>query len=242
MIYLVKSGKLHLFKSVLILVLFSPVLIAQHPNDSGWVRFGPDYEFREGFYGNIDMVKANRPIPPARIVSELSHFDHGFYKKVLSTEEMSLYDDQGVRISLKTKDIWGYAYQGEIYVQVGERFHRLILEGNISRFLASSTTWEKSYGSPDGSKSGYTSTGHYFRRAPIYTNITREGEVYLLDMEENLMKGYYPEALMHLLERDSVLYHDYVNLGKSQRKKQMRQFIVRYNQRHPLYLPATSIN
>ena len=238
MIHLALPGKLQIIKLVLIFLLFSPVLIAQHPSDSGWVRFGPDYEFQDGFYGNIEMVKSNRPISPARVVCEMDSFDKKFYKKVLSAEEITLYDDQGVRIKLKTRDIWGYAYQGEIYLQVGGRFHRIILEGNFSRFLASSTTWLKTYGSPDEASTGHTSTGHFYQNVPIYTNITMDGEVYLLDMEENAIKGYYPDALMQLLERDSLLLHEYVNLEDRQRKKQMQEFIRRYNQRHPLYFPS----
>ncbi|MCK4745633.1 MAG: hypothetical protein KAT15_01290, partial [Bacteroidales bacterium] len=194
MVYRDNSGIYLQIKVILIFLLFTPVLIAQVPRDSGMVRYNFDYEFRDGFYANIEMVKANRPIPPARVVSDLDRFDHEFYKRILSAEDIFMYDDQGVQVFLKSKDVWGYAYKGVIYIQVGNRFHRLILDGNISRFMASSTTWEKFYASP-GDSSAYqpiTSGPNNWRR-PIYTYTTRGGAVYLLDFEMNVMKAYYPE-------------------------------------------------
>lgn len=241
MICLVKSGKLQLISTVLMALLFCPVLSAQLPLESGWVKFGPAYEFRDGFYATIDMVKANRPIHPARVVSKRDRFDKKFYKRVLSAEEIVLHDDQGVRTSLKTREIWGYAFQGELYIQLGGRFHRLNLEGAISRFLASSTTWQKVYDPRDKSSDGYT-TNKYYGGVPIYANVTLAGHVYLLDLEENVVKGYHPETMMLLLERDTVLYLEYENLEYRQREKQMQQFIARYNQRNPIYFPASGID
>lgn len=243
MICLVKAGKFQLISSVLIFLFYCPVLIAQHPPDSGWVRYDPGYKFRDGVYSNIRMVRTNHPIPPARIVTALDRFDSDFYELLLAAEEIVLFDDKGVQFSLKTNELWGYAYMGVLYMQVGGSFQRLLLEGNISRFLASSTTWEEMHGRPPDPHGYKPATATYpnYRR-PVYRMVTREGKVYLLDFERNEIKAYHQEALAELLKRDSELYHEYSGLKIGQRNKQMREFINRYNQRHPLFFPAASNN
>lgn len=226
-------------KIMIVLVLCTPLLTAQGNQDSLMVRYGPYYEFRDGIYMNIRMVKANRPIPFSRLVTDLDRNDHSFYEKMLSGEHISLYDNQGVAIELKNRDLWGYAYQGEMYIQVGGSFHRLMLDGNISRFLASSTTWQEYRGLPPD-PNGYkrvTATYPHHRR-PVYRSVTREGKIYLLDFEKNEMKAYHPDALAELLQRDPELHREYADLRFSQRKKRMLEYIQRYNNRHPLYFPA----
>ena len=45
--------------------------MAQEGEGEMLVRYTPDFEFRDGIYANFDMVLANDPIPPARIVTDL---------------------------------------------------------------------------------------------------------------------------------------------------------------------------
>lgn len=215
--------------AILMLLLFAPVLVAQDLPVNRMVRYGPEYEFRDEIYTSIEMVKANRPIPPSRIVTDLDRFDNKFYEQLLSDENIVLYDDLGVRALLKSKNVWGYAFNGVLYIQIGNRFHRLILEGSISRFMASATTYEKTYSSPGDP---------YYRGRPMYYNTTSERKVYLLDFESNVMSVYYPEVLGELLMRDAELYKEYNALARRQRKKRQLEFIQRYNERHPLYFPA----
>ena len=84
MVYRDNSGIYLQIKAILIMLLSTPVLIAQVSQDSGMVRYNFDYEFRDGIYTSIEMVKANSPIPPARVVSDLDRFDHEFYKRILT--------------------------------------------------------------------------------------------------------------------------------------------------------------
>jgi len=224
---------------MLVLVLIAPVLMAQRGQDSLLVRFGPSYEFRDGIYMNIRMVKANRPIPFSRLLAEPDRIDHGFYEKVLSSKHIALYNRQGIPVELETKDLWGYAYQGEIYIQVGGGFHRLMLDGNISRFRASATTWQE-YGGQPPDPNGYrrvTATYPHHRR-PLYRPVTGEGKMYLLDFEKNEMKAFDSDALAELLQRDPELYGEFAGLRSRERKKRMLEYIQKYNNRHPLYLPA----
>ena len=224
---------------ILVLFLFVPLLAAQDPPDTPLVRYSPGYEFKDGIYMNPDMVRANRPIPPARIVSERDDFDNQFYNELLKAEYIVLSNDQGVREYIRPDQMWGYAYKGVLYIQLSGSFQRLMLEGNLSRFKASATTYEKRNPNPKDS-SLYMPSYHYRYRSrmrPRYDNPTRYRADYLLDLETNTLNNYTPDDLQKILIRDTDLFLEYSALKRSQRKKRQLEFIQRYNDRHPLYLP-----
>ncbi len=221
------------------LLLLAPLLMSQLPQDTTWVRFGPDYSFRDGIYAHFDMVMTNSPIPPSRVVSELEDFNKKFYKTVLSEDYLVLHDNQGVEVSVEIKEIWGYAYKGIMYLQLGGQFHRLLPEGRISRFVASSTIWEELHPiDPEGYR---PYSDHAKRYSPIFVEVTKRHEIFLLYFEKNTMKAYDPETLLDLLEGDSLLSQEYASLPLRKQKKKMPDFMRRYNESHPIYLPAYGI-
>lgn len=238
MIYQFKSNIYLKIMAMQLLLLLVPVVMAQLPQDTVMLRFGHDFRFRDGIYANFAMVKANCPIPPARLVTDQKFGNHDFYKEALSEESLVLYDDQGVRVMVESRNIWGYAYKGTMYLQLGGRFHRLLPEGILSRFIASAAVWEE-LGPGSGRSEGYlpysTSSKRY---NPVYFEVARRNEVLLLDFENNLMTSFSPEVLLEKLEKDSVLHREYKSLGKHKQKRRMLEYFQRYNQRHPFYLPS----
>lgn len=222
--------------AILILIHFVPSLTAQDLPDTRMVVYSPDYEFRDGIYMNPGMVKINRPIPPARIMSDRDKFDNKFYNDLLKNEFIVLNDSRGVRKLIKPEQLWGYANKGELYIQIAKSFQRLILEGNISRFMASATTYEERSLSPRDS-SLINSNYYRSRMRPSYVNPTRNRAVYLYDFEKNTLYNDTPDDLEKILVRDSQLLLEYSALKRSQRKKRQLEFIKRYNERNPLYLP-----
>jgi hypothetical protein len=222
---------------ILSLLLFVALLGAQDPSDKTLVRYRPGYEFRDGIYMNPDMVRANRPIPPARIVSERDDFDNQFYNELLKTEYIVLSNDQGVREYIRPYQMWGYAYKGVLYIQIAGSFQRLMLEGNLSRFKASATTYEEGNPNPKGSSLYMPSYRYRSWMQPSYANPTVYRAVYLLDLETNTLNNYTPDDLEKIFIRDPELLLEYSALKRSQRKKRQLEFIQRYNDRNPLYLP-----
>jgi hypothetical protein len=176
------------------------------------------------------------------VVTDLEDFNKKFYENVLSEGSMVLYDDQGVRVVVNNRNIWGYAYMGTMYLQIGGRFHRLLSEGMLSRIIASATVWEE-LGPGSGEAEGYlpysTSSKRY---NPVYFEVARRKEILLLNFEDNLLTAFSPEALMSKLEKDSVLYREYSSLGDRKRKKRMVEYVKIYNQRHPIYFPADCVD
>ncbi|MCK5137165.1 MAG: hypothetical protein KAR19_15370 [Bacteroidales bacterium] len=215
-------------KGLLMLLMLVPALVAQDVEGIRMVKYTHEFEFRNGIFANLEMVKANRPISPARIITDLDIFDRDFYKKVTANKEIVIYDDNGVKKLMKTKDVWGYGRIGELYINVGNKFHRIYYLGSISRFIASETTYTpESY--------GYDYFSKYFHSNNI---ITAKHKEYLYDFESNEVREYNTETVGELLKSDPELYAEYNDLRKRQKKKMKLVFIHRYNEKHPLYFPA----
>jgi len=183
-------------------------LWAQGQQERPLVPYSRDYKFRDGLYLNIDAVRLNHPIPLGRIVTDLNNYNRDFFDEMIIQEEIILYDESGVRVSIRTGDIWGYARNGRVYNMLGGNFQRIILEGSISHFIASATTSEKVPNAPSDSRLSSSSTQDLYRSRSFYRHyayVSAEGKVSLFDFESNTLTGYNPGALAKLLERDSVL-------------------------------------
>jgi hypothetical protein len=234
--------KIPLLLALYLLICPLRILMAQEEEEIPLVPYTPDYKFRDGIYLGIQDVKSNDPIPLARIVSERISYDREFFDELILKGHIVLYDYAGVRAVVNTSDIWGYALHGRLHIMVGGRFQRIILQGSISQFMASETTHEKTYFADEDTVDYYTTTEDLhreFHKKYYYRNLTAEGKLCLFDFESNALEAYDPSALGKLLERDSLLFSEYTSLRTREKKKQMVNFIRRYNQNHPLYFPAT---
>ena len=220
-------------------LILVPELVAQQGEGDGMVKYSAEFEFRDGIFANFDMVKANRPIPPARIVTDVDMFDRAFYDKVTNGKEIVIYDENGVKKVMKTKDIWGYGRNGALYINVGSAFHRISFVGNICHFVASVTTYNPNYYDPYY-YNPYYSNSYYNPRygMPRSSYSSSELRQYLLDFETGEVLDYDTESVEVLLMKDPELADEYHAL-RSRKQKQMKfVFIRRFNERHPLYFPA----
>ena len=128
--------KLIRLSGILALLMLAQITAGQE-EERNMVEYSHDFEFKEGIYANFEMVKANDPIPPARIVTDVDMFDRAFYDKITSGKEIVIYDENGVKKVMKTANIWGYGRNGILYIHVGAAFHRISFVGSISHFVAS---------------------------------------------------------------------------------------------------------
>ena len=87
-------------------------LTAQEPEEVPKTVYSPGYVFKDGLFLSIDDVSANDPIPLARIVSDRYVYDKDFFDELIIKKQVIFYDDAGVRASVRTKDVWGYALHG----------------------------------------------------------------------------------------------------------------------------------
>ncbi len=116
----------------------------------GMVKYTPDFRFRDGIYVNFDQVKQNSPIPKAKLLTSTDYNDKEFFKKLLESEKIYYYDGMGVRQEVNVSNIWGYARNGVLYIQVQKNFNRITFVGSICHFVADVTTYDNRYYSPYG--------------------------------------------------------------------------------------------
>ncbi len=220
-------------------LILAPALFAQGEEGAGMVKYSADFEFHDGIYANFDMVKANDPVPPARIVTDIDMFDREFYDKVTMGKEIVIYDDNGVKKVMKTRSIWGYSRNGVLYINVGTKFHRVSFVGSICHFVATMTTYNPNYYDPYAINP-YYSNSYYNNRynMPNSNYSNTELKQYLLDFESGEVMEYDTESVGVLLMRDPELADEYEAL-RPRKKKQMKfVYIRRFNEKHPLYFPA----
>jgi hypothetical protein len=221
------------------LSLITPLVIAQPDQEREMVRYAPGFMFREGIYANFEMVKANRPIPPARIVTDVELADRTFYETVTSNKEIAIYDDNGVKMEVKTANIWGYGRNGALYINVGSAFHRISFVGSISHFVASVTTYNPNYYDPYYYNPYYSNSYYYNRYSMPQSNYANsELRQYLLDFDSGEVLDYEIESVEVLLMKDPELADEFGALSNRKKKQMKFVFIRRYNEKHPLYFPA----
>ena len=203
------------------------------------VKYSSEFQFGDGIYANFDMVLANYPIPPARIVTDLDMFDRAFYEKITAGKEIIIYDENGVKKELPTHEIWGYGRNGVLYINVGSAFHRISFVGSICHFVATVTTYNPNYYDPYYYNPYYSSSYYYNRYSmPQSNTASTDLRQYLLDFETGDVMEYDTESVEVLLMKDPELADEYHSLSNRKKKQMKFVFIRRFNERHPLYFPA----
>lgn len=219
------------------------------------VKYTPDFRFKDGIYLNFEQVKSNNPIPKAKLLTSVDYNDREFFRKLLDNDKIYFYDNMGIRQEIVKGEIWGYARNGILYVQIQENFNRITFIGNISHFVADITTYDsRYYNSPYGyngyydpyyySPYGYGSYySPYSPYSPYYSpyrnsNMSRnELKQYIIDFENGKVLEFDIHNTELLLMKDGEIYEEWANLPRRKRKELMFVYIRKYNEKNPLYIP-----
>lgn len=219
------------------------------------VKFTPDFRFRDGIYLNFEQVKANDPIPKAKLLTSTDYNDREFFKKLIESGKIYYYDNMGIRQEVVTNDIWGYSRNGILYIQVQENFFRITFVGSICHFVADITTYDpRYYNSPYGYYDPYYSYYSPYSMYPGYgygsyypgsyypyrqSNYARsEVKQYLIEFETGKIMEFDMQNTEMLLMKDPQLYEEYVQLPRKKRKDLMFVYIRKFNEKNPLYIPV----
>ena len=242
---------LKVLRTVFLISLFSsfvPASVSYGQETEGMVKYTPDFRFSDGIYLTFDQVKFNKPIPKAKLLTSVDYNDREFFKKILEGDKIYFYDNMGVRQEVVRSNIWGYARNGVLYVQIQENFNRITFVGNICHFVADITSYDsRSYGSPYGYYDPYYSPygyGSYYNPyyspyySPYRSNMGRsELKQYIIDFESGKVLEFDVENTELLLMKDNTLYEEYVQLSRRKRKDLMFVYIRKFNEKNPLYIP-----
>ncbi|MFC2079958.1 hypothetical protein ACFLRQ_00625 [Bacteroidota bacterium] len=218
--------------NLLMFVAFSAAMNGQEVPE-GMVKYTPEYEFEDGIYPNFLSVKRSMPIPKTRIVTDVDLFSRDFYEQVTEEKRIVFYDDNGVQQELKTSNIWGYARNGVLYINLGSKFHRISFVGNISHFVATITTYNSGYYDPYY-RSGYPNR---YYNSPSSSYASTEVRQYLIDFQTGELHEFEASSVEILLMKDPELYDEYISLRRKMKKQYKFVYIRKYNEKHPLYFP-----
>src|SRR5450759_1042266 len=156
------SKVLKIFLLVNLVVLVHTLISIYGQDKEGMVKYTPDFRFKDGIYINFDQVKLNKPIPKAKLLTSVDYNDREFFKKIMISYKIYFYDDLGVRQDLAISNIWGYARNGVLYIQIQENFNRITFVGSICHFVADVTSYDPRYSnSPYGYYDPYYSPYGY---------------------------------------------------------------------------------
>lgn len=250
-----------LFRILLLLVTIGSVLsflqLSAQENE-GMVKYTPDFRFTDGIFLNFDQVKANSPIPKAKILTSTDYNDKDFFKNLMSGEKIYFYDGMGIRQEVEKNSIWGYSRNGVLYVQIQGNFNRITFIGNICHFVADITSYDsRYYNSPYGYYDPYYSPyyspyyypyygnyGSYYSPYGSYYSPNRQNtgrnelRQYLIDFDSGKVLEYDVENTELLLMRDFELHEEYMRLPNKKKKDLMFVYIRKFNEKNPLYLPV----
>ena len=81
--------------------------VANGQPPEGMVKFTPDFRFVDGVFLNFDQVKANDPIPKAKLLTSTDYNDKDFFKNLFSGDKIYYYDGMGIRQAVDKKRVWG---------------------------------------------------------------------------------------------------------------------------------------
>jgi hypothetical protein len=224
----------------------------------GMVKYSSDFRFREGIYVNFDQVRLNNPIPKAKLLTSADYNDKDFFRNVLSSDKIYYYDGMGLRQEINVQEIWGYARNGVLYIQIQGNFNRITFVGSICHFVADVSYYENRYNSPYGygyydpyyspyspyyyypysyGSRYYSPYGSYY--SPYRQNMVRnEMKQYLIDFETGKILEYDIKNTELLLMKDIALHEEYMRLSNKKKREQMFVFIRRFNEANPLYIPS----
>jgi len=220
---------------ITLLLSVSCIYAQEQTAHAGWIKYDPDFNFKEGIYANFEMVKLNSPIPKSRLVTDVDFFDRDFFDKVTEKKKISFYDDHGVLQEISTSNLWGYGRNGVLYIHIGQSYHRISYLGSISHLVATVTTYNQNTYDPYYNYYGYNSY-RYMGSPNSYA--TTEVRQYLLDFSSGDLMEYSIESVGILLMKDPELYDEFEALRKKQKKQMKFVYIRKFNERHPLWFPA----
>lgn len=189
--------------------------------------YDSDFVFTEGIYLTKKDFSENKPIEKSRINSQLDPESLTFFEELMQQKTISLYDNLGQEVTIKTSEIFGYSSANGIYVLNNGTFSRVGIIGNICHFLGSKTVYNPAY-------SPYWD---YYNR-PFTQVSTVEPQQYFLVFETGQILEYTPQNLEMILMKDPALHDEYAELSRRKKNSKLFYYMRLYNEKHPLYIPV----
>lgn len=215
---------------VILSLLFSQFGYTQQTDSIRKVKLTNEFKFKDGLFFSFDQVKNNSPLAKSRIITLYDYSRKDFYDLILKNEALSFYDNNGVKQTFSTSNIWGYSKDGVLFVKVEEEYNRVTIVGAICHFVAIITSYEPSYYDP-------YRYNLYSNNSTTMTHTSKEMRQFVIDFKTGNILDYNVESVEALLMYDEKLYDEYISLKKKDKKNLKFLYIRKFNERNPIYLP-----
>lgn len=204
------------------IVLFFISLLCSAQNDS--VAYSRDYEFKEGIYLTADQFQKNNPIPKSVIVSSYPKTESDFLTQMFSQKYIVFKDSLGKEQKIDAATVFGYCQNRSVYINFDKEFNRLNVIGRLCHFTATVTT-NNGYRDPMDANYAINTSANELRQ-------------FIFDTRTNKVLDFNVKNMEVLLKDDSELYNQFMVLKKREKSDVIFIYLRKYNERHPLYLPA----
>lgn len=240
-------------QKILLAFLFTIFVLLSYGQNRDSVRYTVGFRFVPGLYLSFEDFKQNKPIESAQIVSPYDIEDINFFTKLLKEEKITFKINQNEVKSVGWNEVWGYSNGISVYFLIfysPNEEGKLITDslaynyqkqedkaGHTSRYK----TWNSknspyqirlaSIGRVCFYSYNVVSTGNYRRNKEV--SITDGILLWESGKDMSVKNG----TVKSILQKDPDLYNEYIKKVKPT-KKVMKMFLIKYNQRNPIYFPV----
>jgi hypothetical protein len=216
--------------------------LAQPKDTSNLVRFTPEFKFTDGIFLNFAQVKTNSPLPKSKVLTTIDFNDDDFFAQIFKEKLINFYDELGLKQSVETKNIWGFARNGNLYIKVNDELNRITYIGSISHFIANITNYSNRAYDPYMNNYYNPYNAYNYNYGNPYGNNVPNKEVrqFILDFETGKVLDFDVKGIESILVRDPKLYDEFAALSSRKQKQLKFLYLRKFNERNPLYFPDKS--
>ena len=149
-----------------------------------------------------------------------------FLKKEVQKKSIVYMDSSKYEHKIETSNVWGYCQNRTVYIYYNNDFNRVNVIGTLMQFTAL-VTISPGFMDPMYSNYGLSTTVDELRQ-------------FVYDTQTNKIVPFDVKNLTLLLKNDAELYAQYMELGKREKADSQFIYLRKYNENHPLMLPAAN--
>ena len=218
-----KQAKFMKIKFIILFVLISFInCFSQEIN-----KTDNNIEFNDGVFLTFDDFKKNSGIAFSQIISEKEFDNPNEINDFLKNKKIYIFDNNGIKKEIKTKNIWGYCFNNKIYIHLNNQYNFIPIVGSISHFISNKEVYHNTYTDPFDQTYNYSANNNYR---------TSEPQEYILDFYSGIVYEFNIKNFLLLLSKDEELYKEFVDLPKRKQRQMIYIYLRRFNQKHPVGL------
>lgn len=189
------------------------------------IMYSNPSSIKEGLFLSYEDFRYNRVIPKSDIQTFIKKEQLDFLSKVTLNDTINYRIGNSSGKAL-TKKIWGYYQNNTLFVNYGNEFYRVPVFGAICYFVATVDTYYNN-GIYDPFFNGGMAVG--------VTTPTKEIRDFLMNFYDGKVIPFSMDAAEELLQKNKVVYEEFMKLKKRQRKEQVSRYIRKFNEQQAIY-------